>query len=90
LIGENTEAIDDLRNGTAAIASIPDLFLTTDETWSVAGGIAAFDDGFGSVEVGFGGGVQVRSSTSDKWSVGVAGAVSGGAGAIRLQGRIGG
>jgi len=61
-----------------------------DETWSISGGLAGYDDGFGRVQVGFGGGIQLRGSTSDNWSVGVAGAVSGGAGVIRLQGRIGG
>ena len=89
-INSNTDAIDSLRDGASALAAIPDLYLGNDETWSIAGGIAGYDDGFGRVQVGFGGGIQLRGSTSDNWSVGVAGAVSGGAGAIRLQGRIGG
>lgn len=72
------------------MASIPDLYLGSDETWSIAGGLALYDDGFGGSETGFGGGVQIRSSTSDKWSVGLSGALSGDAGVVRLQGRIGG
>lgn len=86
----NTQAINDLRNGSAALASIPDLYLGSDETWSIAGGLALYDDGFGGTETGFGGGIQMRSSKSDKWSVGLSGALSGDAGVVRLQGRIGG
>lgn len=86
----NTQAINDLRNGSAALASIPDLYLGSDETWSIAGGLALYDDGFGGSETGFGGGIQMRSSKSDKWSVGISGALSGDAGVVRLQGRIGG
>ncbi len=86
----NTQAINDLRNGSAALASIPDLYLGSDETWSIAGGLALYDDGYGGSETGFGGGIQMRGSKSDKWSVGLSGALSGDAAVVRLQGRIGG
>ena len=89
-IGTNSNAINSLRNGTAAVSSLPDLYLLSDETWTIAGGVSAYDDGFGNAQIGFGGGVQLRGSTSDKWSVGVVGAVSGDVGVVRLQGRIGG
>ena len=89
-INSNTDAINGLRDGASALAAIPDLYLGADETWSISGGLAGYDDGFGSIQVGFGGGLQIRGSTSDNWSVGIAGAASGGAGVIRLQGRIGG
>ena len=89
-IALNTEGINDLRDGAAALASLPDLYLNSDETWSIAGGFSVYDDGFGGTETGFGGGIQLRSSTSDKWSVGVTGAFSGSASAVRLQARLGG
>ena len=93
-IGLNTEAIGSLRDGSAALASIPDLYpdlyLQTDETWSVSGGLALYDDGFGGTETGFGGGIQIRNSTEAPWSGGLTGAVSGDAAVVRLQGRIGG
>ena len=89
-ISDNFEAIQGVREGSAALASIPDLYLGTDETWSVAGGVALYDDGYGGSEVGFGGGIQVRNKTSDKWSVGLSGSISGEAAVVRVQGRIGG
>jgi len=89
-IGLNREAINSLRDGSAAIAAMPDLYLGSDETWSIAGGFSLYDDGFGGTETGFAGGLQIRLSTTDKWSVGVAGALSGAAATVRLQGRIGG
>jgi len=46
-IQANTTAINEIRNGSAAIASLPDLYLGSDETWSIAGGLALYDDGFG-------------------------------------------
>jgi len=89
-IGVNDSRISELRSGMAALASVPDLYLTNDETWTVAGGISMYDDGYGGAETGFGGGVQFRSSTSDNWSVGAAGSVAGGAYSLRVQARIGG
>lgn len=89
-IGLNTEAINGLRDGAAAIASIPDLYLGSDERWSISGGFAHYNDGYGGTETGFGGGLQIRNKTSDKWSVGVSGALSGEATVVRVQGRIGG
>jgi len=89
-ITANADAIQDVREGSAALASIPDLYLGTDETWSIAGGLALYDDGYGGSEVGFGGGIQMRNKTSDKWSVGVSASLSGEAAVVRVQGRIGG
>ena len=69
----NTAAINELREGTAALASIPDLYLQANETWTAAGGLAGYDDGYGGVEYGFGGGAQFR--IGDKYnhtSVGIA------------------
>ena len=89
-INLNREGLSEVREGLAAVASVPDLYLTADETWTVAGGVALYDDGFGGSETGFGGGVQWRSGTSDNWSVGAAGSVAGGAYSVRVQARIGG
>ena len=89
-IAANTAGIQNVREGSTAIASIPDLYLGTNETWSVAGGFSAYNDGFGGTEVGFGGGVQFRAKKTNKWSVGLAGARSGRATVGRVQLRIGG
>ena len=88
-IGQTLAAIEQLRSGSAALASIPDLYLNANETWSIAGGLATYDDGYGGAETSFGGGLQYRRSTSDRWSIGVAGAVSGDVTILRVQGRIG-
>lgn len=89
-IGINTAAISEIREGNAAIASIPDLYLTADETWTIAGGVSLYDDGFGGSETGFGGGFQVRSSNKDKWSIGVAAGLTPNTQVVRVQGRFGG
>ena len=89
-ISTNREAISQIRDGSAALASIPDLYMTRDETWALAGGVALYDDGFGGARTGFGGGLQMRSSTSDKWSVGIAAGITPKANVVRVQGRIGG
>ena len=89
-IGINTGAISTIREGNAAIAAIPDLYLSRDETWSIAGGLSAYDDGFGGVETGFGGGIQIRSKPSDNWSFGLAGGLTPNTQTIRVQARIGG
>lgn len=88
-IGINTAAISEIREGNAAIASIPDLYLTADETWTIAGGVSLYDDGFGGSETGFGGGFQVRSSNKDKWSIGVAAGLTPNTQVVRVQGRFG-
>ena len=90
LIVTNRAAISETREGIAAIAAIPDLYLTRDETWTAAGGLSLYDDGFGGTETGFGGGVQIRSSKEDPWSVGIAGALTPNTVSVRLQARIGG
>ena len=72
------------------MAALPDIYLNADEKWAVAGGVSVYDDGFGGSEVGFGGGLQFRGNTSDPWSVGIVGSVSGGTYSGRLQARIGG
>ena len=89
-IALNRAGLSDVREGLAAVASVPDLYLNVNETWTAAGGVSLYDDGFGGSETGFGGGVQFRSSTEDNWSVGAAGSVAGGAYSVRVQARIGG
>ena len=89
-IAFNSEAIADLRHGLAAATSIPDTGgFAADETWALSGGFANYGDNGGS-ERGFGGAFSYRPSTSSRWSMGIAGAVSGGSHAVRIQGRIGG
>ena len=90
LIAINRSAISETREGLAAIAAIPDLYLTSDETWTAAGGFSLYDDGFGGNETGFGGGFQIRSSKNDPWSIGVAGALTPNTYSVRVQARIGG
>ena len=74
----------------AAFAAIPDLYLQSNETWTVAGGISGYDDGYGGVEYGFGGGVQFRSSAQDNWSLGASLGTAQDSVSFRIQGRIGG
>ena len=88
-ISANAAGLQDVREGSAALASIPDLYLGSGETWSISGGVASYDDGFGGNEFGFGGGIQLRGKASDKWSVGLAGALSGESSIVRIQARIG-
>jgi len=90
VLGNALEAIDDIRSGSAAIAAIPDLYLQSDDTWRISGGISAYDDGFGGLETGFGGGIQLRGKPSDPWAVGVVGAFSGNTSVMRIQGTFGG
>lgn len=89
-IGVNAAGINALREGAAASAALPDMYLQADETWTVAGGLAQTDDGYGGSETGFGGGFQWRSDTSDDWSIGLVGGIAGDAYSVRLQARIGG
>ena len=86
----NTQAISSIREGNASIAAIPDLYLQGNETWTIAGGVSAYDDGFGGVETGFGGGIQLRSKPSDNWSLGFATAITPNTQVVRVQARIGG
>ena len=88
-INANTAGINGLREGLSAIAALPNLYLNSNENFTIAGGLNLYDDGFGSSEIGFRGGIQFRQSTSDKWSVGVRGGVSSGSYTVGIQGRIG-
>lgn len=91
LIMQNTGMIKELRHGRAALAAMPDLYLQMDESWATSGGISAYDDGFGGIEYGFGGGVQLRlGDEASHMSFGLLGSVSGDTQAVRLQLRLGG
>ena len=90
-IALNSSAISELREGLAATAAIPTTGgLGADETWAIAGGLSGYDDGFGGTEVGFGAAFDFRPSTDSNFTLGLAGATSGGTYAVRAQARIGG
>ena len=85
----NSAAISESREGIAGVAAIPDLYLMSDERMVIAGGLSLYDDGFGGSETGFGGGLQMRGSSQDRWAVGVAGAITPNTYTVRVQGRLG-
>ncbi|VAV99789.1 hypothetical protein MNBD_ALPHA05-282, partial [hydrothermal vent metagenome] len=89
-IATNAAAISELREGMASLASLPDLYLQADESWTAAGGLAAYDDGYGGTKWGFGGGAQFRLGSRRHTSVGIAAATSGSTYTARAQFRIGG
>ena len=62
-IASNTEAINDLEGGLAAVAALPDMYLSPRAKWAASGGIAAYGD-----EIGFGGTLAVRGN--ENWAMG--------------------
>ena len=69
-ITESFERIQDVEQGLAAVAALPDMFLGDSDAWAASGGAAVFGD-----EIGFGGTLAIRAS--DNWSVGASGAIGG-------------
>jgi hypothetical protein len=59
----NAVKLDDLEQGLAAVAALPDMYLSPNAKWSAAGGFAAYGD-----KVGFGGTIAIRGD--DNWSFG--------------------
>ena len=74
----NQDAIADLSEGLAAVASLPDMYLSPDAKWSVAGGA-----GFFGGNTGFGGTIAIRGNKN--WAVGGSFATSSGASAGKVQ-----
>ena len=69
-IAQSLESIQNLEQGLAAVAALPDLFLARDETFAASGGAAVFGD-----EFGFGGTLAFRGS--ENWSFGASAAIGG-------------
>ena len=53
----NTEEISDLSSGLAAVASLPDMYLSPNAKWSAAGGVGIYGD-----DVGVGATLAIRAS----------------------------
>ena len=82
-IAHNGARISDLEEGLAAVAALPDMYLNPNETWSAAGGVAAYGD-----EVGFGATLAIRGN--DNWSFGASAGMGGDEATGKLQFRYGG
>ena len=59
----NQEAIGDLSGGLAAVAALPDMYLSPNAKWSASGGV-----GFYGGETGFGGTLAIRGNKN--WAMG--------------------
>jgi hypothetical protein len=69
-IQKSLESLQDVEQGLAAVAALPDMYLGRDDAWAASGGAAVFGD-----ELGFGGTLAIRAS--DNWSVGASAAIGG-------------
>ena len=77
-IASNTEAINDLEGGLAAVAALPDMFLARDESIAASGGIGIYGG-----EVGFGGTLAIRGNAN--WSFGASAGFGGDEATGKLQ-----
>jgi len=59
----NTIKLDDLEQGLAAVAALPDMYLARGESMSASGGVGVYGD-----KVGFGGTLAIRGN--DDWTFG--------------------
>ena len=62
--------IEDVEQGLAAVAALPDMYLSPNAKWSAAGGAAVFGD-----EFGFGATLAIRGN--ENWSFGGSAAMGG-------------
>jgi len=69
-ISKSLESIEDVEQGLAAVAALPDMYLSPNAKWSAAGGAAVFGD-----EVGFGATLAIRGN--DNWTFGGSAAIGG-------------
>jgi len=69
-IEKSFESLQDVEQGLAAVAALPDMFLARDETFAASGGAAVFGD-----EFGFGGTIAIRGT--ERWSFGASAAFGG-------------
>ena len=67
---ENSEEIRDISSGLAAVAALPDLYLSPGAKWSASGGAAVYGDDFG-----FGATIGIRGS--ENWAFGASAATGG-------------
>jgi len=81
-VSNNKRSINNLEKGLAAIASMPDLYLDNDETFSATASLGAYGD-----EYGFGTAVAIRGN--DYWTFGLTTGYSGGKGSGKLSARVG-
>ena len=82
-ITANTLQIEDIEQGLAAVAALPDMYLNPDETWSAAGGLSTIGG-----EVGFGATLAIRGN--ENWSFGASVGMGGDETAGKVQFRYGG
>jgi hypothetical protein len=59
----NAVKLDDLEQGLAAVAALPDMYLARGESMSASGGLGVYGD-----KVGFGGTIAIRGN--DEWTFG--------------------
>lgn len=83
VVGNNSEAINDMEGGLAAVAALPDMYLNPREKWAASGGFATYGD-----EVGFGGTLAIRGN--DNWSFGGSAGFGGDEVTTKVQLRYGG
>ena len=63
LILSNQDEISDLSEGLAAVAALPDMYLSPDAKWAASGGV-----GFYGGDTGFGGTLAIRGNKN--WAMG--------------------
>jgi len=80
LILANSEELQTVTKGLAGVAAMPDMFLNSDETFAMSGGVGFFGN-----DVGLG--VTVAQRLDQNWSFGASVAVSGDTASGKLQAR---
>ena len=67
---QNIEEISELSEGLAAVAALPDMYLSPGAKWATSGGAAVYGG-----DVGFGATIAIRGN--DNWAFGASGAIGG-------------
>ncbi len=78
LINANAVAINDLGNSLAAVAAVPDMYLSPGAKWSASGGFSTVSD-----QIGFGATLSIRGS--ENWAVGASVGMGGSETATKVQ-----
>ena len=74
----NQEELNDLSEGLAAVAALPDMFLAQGDTIAASGGVGIYGG-----DVGFGGTLAIRGN--DTWSFGASAGIGGSEATGKLQ-----